>query len=129
MNTIILESNGVKKEYAPVDEISTNMPSLANKNGSAVQMVRTRSAGVFYGELVSRNGQEVILLNARRCWYWDGAASLSELAMEGVTKPEECKFPIAVMGETVLPEMIEMLPMTEKAVRSLNGVKIWRADK
>ena len=37
-------------------------------------MVRTYSAGVFAGELVSRKGQEVILKNARRIWYWAGAA-------------------------------------------------------
>jgi len=41
-------------------------------------LVRTQSAGVFAGELESRNGQEVVLLNARRIWYWDGAASLSQ---------------------------------------------------
>ena len=40
-------------------------------------IVRTYSAGVFAGELESKNGQEVVLRNARRIWYWSGAASLS----------------------------------------------------
>ena len=39
---------------------------------------RTYSAGVFAGYLESRNGQEVVLRNARRIWYWKGAASLSQ---------------------------------------------------
>ena len=36
-------------------------------------IVRTYSAGVFAGELESRNGQEVVLRNARRIYYWSGA--------------------------------------------------------
>ena len=34
--------------------------------------VRTYSAGVFAGELVSRKGQEVVMANARRLWMWSG---------------------------------------------------------
>ena len=47
-----------------------------------VCMVRTYSAGVFLGTLKSREGKEVVLKDARRMWYWDGAASLSQLATE-----------------------------------------------
>ena len=59
-------------------------------------IVRTYSAGVFAGELESRKGQEVVLLNVRRIWYWSGAASLSQLAMEGTKDPSNCKFPCEV---------------------------------
>ena len=65
------------------------------KNGDYV-MVRTYSAGVFAGTLESRDGKEVVLKDARRIWYWDGAASLSELATKGTSKPTNCKFPAAV---------------------------------
>ncbi len=44
---------------------------------------RTNSAGVFAGFFESRNGKEVVLRDARRIWRWSGAASLSQLAMEG----------------------------------------------
>ena len=59
-------------------------------------IVRTYSAGVFAGTLVSRTGQEVVLRNARRLWFWSGAASLSQLAMEGTQDPANCKFPCEV---------------------------------
>ena len=59
-------------------------------------MVRTYSAGVFMGEIVSKDGQTVVMRNARRIWYWDGAASLSQLAVDGTSKPGNCKFPVAV---------------------------------
>jgi hypothetical protein len=50
-------------------------------------IVRTYSAGVFAGTLISRKGAEVELTNARRMWYWKGAASLSQLAVEGTSEP------------------------------------------
>lgn len=88
-------------------------------------IVRTYSAGVFAGELKSRNGNEVILLNARRIWYWAGAASLSQLAMEGTSKPTACKFPCEV-NQVELLEAIEILDVTEKARESIKNVPIWK---
>ena len=88
-------------------------------------IVRTYSAGVFVGELKSRSGQEVVLLNARRLWYWDGAASLSQLAMEGVSKPENCKFPCEV-DKVELLQAIEILDVTEKAKVIIKAVPIWK---
>lgn len=87
-------------------------------------IVRTYSAGVFSGEFESRNGQEVVLTNARRIWFWAGAASLSQLAMEGTSKPKECKFPMKV-DRVELLQAIEILDVTEKARKSLEEVPVW----
>lgn len=87
-------------------------------------IVRTYSAGVFAGYLKSRKGQEVVLMKARRLWYWDGAASLSQLAMEGVSKPENCKFPREVSRVELL-NAIEILDVTTKAKNSIDNVAIW----
>jgi hypothetical protein len=88
-------------------------------------IVRTYSAGVFAGTLVSRDGKEVQLADARRLWYWAGAASLSQLAVDGTSKPTECKFPIAVPSVT-LTEAIEILDVTPKAETSIKGVPVWK---
>jgi hypothetical protein len=93
------------------------------KNFPAV-MVRTYSAGVFFGGLKSREGKEVILVNARRVWYWKGAASLSQLAQAGPKYPNECKFPMAV-SEVTLLEAIEIIPITANALKILNKVPVW----
>jgi len=88
-------------------------------------IVRTESAGVFAGTLESRKGDEVVLSAVRRLWYWDGAASLSQLAMEGVKKPENCKFPCEVTTETLRP-WIEILPVTKEARASIAAVPVWK---
>ncbi len=90
-------------------------------------IVRTYSAGVFAGNIESRKDREVVLTNARRIWYWAGAASLSQLAMEGTKKPSECKFPIAV-DRVELLEAIEILNTTKAAEESIKSVPVWSAE-
>ena len=89
-------------------------------------IVRTYSAGVFAGTLESRKGQEVVLTNARRLWYWAGAASLSQLAVSGTSKPESCKFPVAVPRVELL-QAVEILDLTEAARKSIESVPEWKA--
>ena len=89
-------------------------------------VVRTYSAGVFAGNLESREGKEVVLSNARRLWHWEGAASLSQLAMEGTLKPQYCKFPQPVQ-QVILTEAIELLFTTEAAEASIKAVPVWSA--
>jgi len=88
-------------------------------------IVRTYSAGVFAGTFVSRRGQEVVLKNARRIWYWSGAASLSQLAMEGTKDPANCKFPCKV-DRVELLQVIEILDVTKIAEKSIKEVPIWK---
>ena len=89
-------------------------------------VVRTYSAGVHFGVLKSRDGKEVVLENAIRIWYWDGACSLSQLAMEGTKKPGECKFSVPV-HEILLTEAIELIPATPAAIESIRGVPSWKS--
>ena len=88
-------------------------------------IVRSDRAGVFYGEIKERNGDEVTMTNVRRIWYWSGAASLSQLAVDGVSKPEDCKFTVYVK-EMIILGAIEIIPCTEKAIKSIEGVEVWK---
>jgi len=91
-----------------------------------MNLIRTQNAGVFVGVIKSRVGNEIELLHARRIWYWAGAASLSQLAMEGTSKPNECKFPCPV-DEIVLLGVIEIIKITPQAEKSINEVPVWKA--
>ena len=108
--------------YIPKGSIKT--PALKLKTMPYV-IVRTYSAGVFAGYLEKRNGQEVILRKARRLWYWKGAASLSQLAEEGVKNPKECKFPCEV-NKVELLQAVEILDVTKEAQDIINQVPIWK---
>jgi len=118
---------------AKLNEIEINGTIYVPKGSSStpakgeypIYMVRTYSAGVFYGELKSREGKEVVLLNARRVWYWMGAASLSQLAQSGTSNPSGCKFPQAIT-EVILTEVIELIPVTDAALKILNSVPVWK---
>lgn len=88
-------------------------------------MVRTYSAGVFAGTVQSRDGEEIVLTNARRIWYWKGAASLSQLATDGTSQPTQCKFP-APVAEVLLRGVIEIIPITDAARNSIAKVPEWR---
>jgi hypothetical protein len=89
-------------------------------------VVRTYSAGVHTGELVSQKGKEVVLKNARRIWYWKGATSLSQLAMEGIRNPSECKFAQPVDCIT-LTEAIEIITCKPEAVKCIKAVPEWKS--
>ena len=117
MNTVVI--NGV--EYAPITAAAEKL------DGMEYKIVRTYSAGVFAGYLEKREGREVTLRHARRIWYWEGACSLSQLAINGTAKPESCKFP-APVDKVLLLEAIEILDVTEKAKQSIEAVKEWKYE-
>lgn len=92
---------------------------------SKYSIIRTFSAGVHFGIVKSREGKEVVLTDTRRIWYWEGAASLSQMAVEGVSKPKECKFSVT-LSEILLTEAIEIIPCTEKAAKCILEVPEWK---
>lgn len=88
-------------------------------------IIRADRAGVFFGTLKKKNGSEVTLTNCRRLWYWHGAASISQLAVEGTKRANDCKFTVTVPVITILG-VIEIIPCTEEAVKSIEGVEVWK---
>lgn len=88
-------------------------------------LVRTYSAGVHFGHLSAQDGKMVTLQDTRRIWSWAGAASLSQMALEGTKKPKECKFSVTLPA-IQLTEAIEIIPCTKEAVDSIRGVPEWK---
>jgi len=110
-------------EYTPTED---KQPVKSYKGMNYV-CIRSYSSGCHCGYLKyeSEDGRKVELVKARRLWYWKGASSLSQLAMEGVKNPNECKFPCEVDSIKIM-EVCEIIQMTEKAKKSIEGVTEWK---
>ena len=87
---------------------------MKEKNIGKYVIVRGDRSGVFAGTLAARDGMEVQLTDCRRIWYWEGAASISQISIDGTSKPMNCKFPAPVAEITIL-YAIEITPCTYKA--------------
>lgn len=88
-------------------------------------IIRGDRSGVFFGTLESKEGREVELSNCRRLWYWDGAASISQIAVDGVSKPNNCNFTVTV-PTILIEDVIEVIPCSDKAIKIIEGVKVWK---
>lgn len=81
-------------------------------------IIRTYSAGVWFGVLKQKAGNEVILSKARRMYKWwaKESISLSGVALYGI-KQEDSK----ICGEldSVWLEAIEIIPVTGNAAESI----------
>jgi hypothetical protein len=89
-------------------------------------IVRGDRSGVFFGKINYQVGKEVQMNDVRCLWYWDGAASIIELAISGTKKPNNCKFTVAV-EEITITDAIEIIPCSEKATAIIKAVEEWRA--
>ena len=104
-----------------------------NKNVMALNyvIIRADRAGIFAGYLskvIEKDNcqfKEVEICQCIRIWYWDGAASISQLAIDGTSAPENCKFPEATATQTI-SGVIEIIPCTAKAMKSIQEVPIWK---
>ena len=90
-------------------------------------IVRTNRAGVFFGTLKEYDhvNREATIENCRQIYYWSGAATLLQMAQEGVKYPGDCKFTISVKELTVM-EVIEILPLTVSAADNIENVYVWK---
>lgn len=98
-------------------------------DGLDLVLVRSYGAGVFYGYLKEKkaelNGVNITLLQARRIFYWDGACSLTQVAIDGTAAPDNCKITDPIDNHFIA-NVIEILPISIKAEKILNGVKSWK---
>lgn len=90
-------------------------------------IVRTYSAGVWFGELEQKDRNEVILKNARRMWQWwaKEGISLSAVAVHGIKK-DKSKITEAV--EAVWLEAIEIIPCSDIAINLIESAPNAKAE-
>jgi len=85
-------------------------------------IIRTYSAGVWFGTVLQKASNEVILTNARRMWQWHTkqSISLSSCAIHGINHE---KSKIAEPVSKVWLEAIEIISCTNEAIESIEGAK------
>lgn len=120
-----IEINGIK--YIPKDLVNE---SVTNTEGLRAYLVRSYAAGVHFGYIKSiedtLSGIVVTLINTRRVWSWCGAASLSQMAIDGVNDPDnKCKFSVEIPENKII-DCIEIIPLTKKAFEILKNVPVWK---
>ena len=94
-------------------------------NENQYYVVRTNRAGVFFGKITEANKDEITMTDVRKIWHWDGACAVEQLALDGTSRPHDCKFTV-VIPEMTIAEPIQIIPCTEKATKSLSGVEVWK---
>lgn len=96
-----------------------------NKQIGKRVIVRADRAGVFYGTLAAKEGGEVQMTNVRKLHYWDGAAAVEQIALEGVKKPQNCRFTVYVEKMTI-EQVIQIIPCTKEAIKNIESVEVWK---
>lgn len=92
-------------------------------------IVRTYSMGVYAGDLNPDESTETIKVmnNARLIYYWDGAATLAQLAEDGPQAPQNCKFTQEVARvELTSPQGFAVFDVSDKAREVISAVKPWK---
>lgn len=88
-------------------------------------IVRGDRSGVFAGVLEEWEGRKVVLSGVRRLWQWHGATECLQIAMEGVKRPESCRFTLTADSITLL-DAIEIIPTTAEAEANIKAVPVWK---
>lgn len=116
----------LKEEFSVKKEESVGYTnSVACDILGKICMFRTYSAGVHFGVLARKNNQECLVRNSRRIFYWTKACSLSQLAIEGSKDIKGCKIAME-LPEIVLDQVIEVIPMSESAIKILSEASVWK---
>lgn len=86
-------------------------------------IVRSYDAGVYFGTLAEKEGNEVKMTNVRNIWRWSDASCLSQIANDGVGELSRLS---PVVGEMVILNVCQIIPCTDKAISNLEGIKVWK---
>ena len=110
--------------------INKNKPLEPKKNVGKICLIRSYASGVHCGEVMDEfftaAGKVVILKNSRRIHYWSGAASLSQIANDGIKNKESSRLTQELI-EIEIVNVCETIPISEKALKQLAAHPIWQA--
>lgn len=96
---------------------------VTNTDGMVYAIVCCERSGIFAGYIENQEDCQVALVNARRIKYWSGAASITQLALQGTSKPTDCLF--SITHDVRVLDACSITECTEKGMESIQAVKDW----
>jgi hypothetical protein len=126
MNIDELTIREAKKLAALFTAGACNVPTGISSMIGKKAIIRTYSAGVWFGEVAEKEGNEIILKNARRLYYWktvNKGLSLSEVAMLGLHRDSK----VCQAVPLVWLQPIEIIPCSDVAIESIEGASDYKA--
>lgn len=120
---IDLADLSAEKEKELFDALKTRLEERENAE-SQYSIIRSDRAGAFFAIIKSLAGSNTVVLDhCRRLYYWKGACSLSQMAIDGTDDPG-CQFSVETFNHTIMG-VIEIIQCTKKAENKIKSVKDW----
>ena len=115
-----MQISELKTALAVIEAINGGVQAAGSIGRKVI--VRSRDAGVIYGEYVSNDGDTIQIKNGRQLWKWFAAKGISliDVATYGVKK-SDCKFSDATANVTVF-NACALIDVTEVAAASIEAV-------
>jgi len=87
-------------------------------------IVRSRDAGVIFGDYIGNDGSTITLANARQMWLWRAkkGGTLIDCATHGVVE-DGCRFSFQAAGKTTVFNACAMIDCTADAAISIREAR------
>jgi hypothetical protein len=87
-------------------------------------IIRSKEAGVFFGTVKEIKSDSVLLENARKIYYWEGANCVEEISTSGVFQ-DSSKITVEVSSILIFG-VCQILKCTEMSIKCLEECKQWK---
>ena len=87
-------------------------------------IVRSHLAGIFFGILTNKENDELTLSKARKIFYFSGAYTVEDIAVQGPLNIDKCKITVEV-EEIVISKFEQILPCTQESITQIKNIPIW----
>ena len=88
-------------------------------------IIRTDRFGVYFAEVVEQTATTIRLKNAKNIHYWEGAASVLQLATDPSKLKSNTRITVSV-DELTITDTYMVIPCTEIAEKTLKEFPVWK---
>ena len=89
-------------------------------------IARIERAGVFHGVLDYKDAEITRMTHVRRIYYWQGALSVTDMAVNGISAASKVTVPASVV-EFDTPQVVELIECSNEASQVIENITPWKA--